>query len=212
MARTRRARVRGPEAGRASLGAGLTLGFAAVFAAVAGVQAIDTFGAGTEGGTGGDRAQQIGYRAGDIDPGGALVDCGSAGRVTELTCNGYKATLAAFPEFDKPGWRGCYRAGPPDHGTGQACDYMTNVDGSRGTAAQNAVGFELSRWLMRNHRQMGVKYVIWHQRIWNPAQGDPTCVGETDAGSFAQSCWRPMEDRGSNTQNHYDHVHVSFRY
>ncbi|MUL42926.1 hypothetical protein FZ103_17425 [Streptomonospora sp. PA3] len=183
-----------------------------MFATAVGVQAVDSYGAGAGGGSYGDRAEQVGYRAGDIEPGGALVDCGAAGRVTELTCRGYKATLAAFPVFDKPGWRGCYRAGPPDHGTGMACDFMTNVAGSSGTARQNAVGFELSRWLMRNHQRMGVKYVIWHQRIWEPTDGDPVCVDETDADSFAQSCWHLMEDRGSNTQNHYDHVHVSFRY
>jgi hypothetical protein len=34
--------------------------------------------------------------------------------------------------------------------------------------------------------------VIWRQRI-NSGTG-----------------WRAMEDRGSITQNHYDHVHVSF--
>jgi hypothetical protein len=37
-----------------------------------------------------------------------------------------------------------------------------------------------------------VMYVIWRQR-YNDGAG-----------------WDPMEDRGSITQNHYDHVHVSF--
>ncbi len=35
-------------------------------------------------------------------------------------------------------------------------------------------------------------YVIWRQR-YNDGSG-----------------WDPMEDRGSITANHYDHVHVSF--
>jgi hypothetical protein len=38
-------------------------------------------------------------------------------------------------------------------------------------------------------------YVIWEQKIWdsrNPGAG-----------------WKPMADRGSITQNHYDHVHIS---
>ena len=37
-----------------------------------------------------------------------------------------------------------------------------------------------------------VKYLIWYQRYWEPG------------GS-----WDPMEDRGSTTQNHRDHVHVT---
>ncbi|MEY9214965.1 hypothetical protein NI17_017215 [Thermobifida halotolerans] len=202
-------RRRSADTGRMSLGAGAAVCFTGLFALVTGVQVIDTYNVGTAGG--GFRSGDIPYHADDIPP-GSLVGCGTAGQVTELTCNAYRTVLANYPEFDRPGWRGCYRPGPPDHGTGQACDFMTNVDRSAGTAEQNALGFELSRWLMRNHEQIGVKYLIWHQRIWNPNPGfeDPLCVDETTPESFARSCWRQMENRGSNTENHYDHVHVSF--
>jgi hypothetical protein len=37
--------------------------------------------------------------------------------------------------------------------------------------------------------------VIWSQQIWT-----------VDRGSEG---WRYMEDRGSTTANHYDHVHVT---
>ena len=40
--------------------------------------------------------------------------------------------------------------------------------------------------------EFGVMYVIWRQR-YNDGRG-----------------WDPMEDRGSITANHYDHVHISF--
>ena len=40
-----------------------------------------------------------------------------------------------------------------------------------------------------------MKYVIWRQRYWEPG------------GS-----WEPMEDRGSPTANHMDHVHVTVNY
>jgi hypothetical protein len=194
------------------LGAGLAVSAAGVFALVTGVQAADTYGVGTGvGGASGPRASQIGYNAGDISPGGAWVDCGPVGQATELTCRGYESIIANFPEFARPAWSGCYRAGPPDHGTGQACDLMTNMNGSRGSAAENAVGDELARWLMTHHEQLGVKYVIWRRAIWNPTAGDASCPDESTLGA-TPSCWRFMEDRGSNTQNHYDHVHVSFRY
>lgn len=198
------------DAGRMSLGAGTALCFTGIFALVTGVQVVSTADVGTAGG--GFRSGDIPYHAADIPP-GSLVDCGTAGRVTELTCNAYRTILANYPEFDRPGWRGCLRTGDSgDHGAGKACDFMTNVEGSQGTAEQNALGFDLARWLMANHEQMGIKYLIWHQRIWNPGPGfrDPPCVDETRPETFAQSCWRLMEDRGSNTQNHYDHVHVSF--
>jgi len=45
---------------------------------------------------------------------------------------------------------------------------------------------------LRTREGLGVTYVIFRQRY------------------KARSGWDPMEDRGSITQNHYDHVHVSF--
>ena len=49
---------------------------------------------------------------------------------------------------------------------------------------------------MRAHAsELGVSYVIWSQHIWSVERGSEG--------------WRAMEDRGSTTANHYDHVHVS---
>ncbi|KGN36677.1 hypothetical protein N803_04195 [Knoellia subterranea KCTC 19937] len=78
---------------------------------------------------------------------------------------------------------GGYRAGAGDHGTGRAVDVM--VSGSTGDA--------VARWAINNMSRLNITYVIWKQRIWL-------------AGA---SSWRSMEDRGSATANHYDHVHIS---
>lgn len=48
---------------------------------------------------------------------------------------------------------------------------------------------------LANYKRYGIDYVISRQRIWNP---------EINVN------WRNMEDRGGNTQNHRDHVHISF--
>lgn len=80
---------------------------------------------------------------------------------------------------------GGYRAGDPqDHGKGLALDFMVYDDAALGDAVSNHI---LANWEHYN-----VKYIIWQQRI-----------------NFG-SGWQPMEDRGSPTQNHFDHVHVSF--
>ena len=43
-------------------------------------------------------------------------------------------------------------------------------------------------------KKYGVRYIIWRQRInWNNGDG-----------------WQLMEDRGNDTENHFDHAHVSF--
>ena len=90
------------------------------------------------------------------------------------------AVREEFPELDSFGG---VRAGDPgDHGSGHAVDIMTS------TSEGNAV----AEYLQGRAGELGIKYLIWQQRRWSPG------------GS-----WVPMEDRGSPTANHMDHVHVS---
>lgn len=76
------------------------------------------------------------------------------------------------------------RSNATDHDDGLALDFM--VSDARGTA--------LANYVLANRRRLAVTYVIWRQRI-NSGDGRG---------------WRPMENRGSATANHMDHVHVSF--
>jgi len=75
------------------------------------------------------------------------------------------------------------RGGSDDHTRGLALDFMVN---------DVAVGSALASYVLGNQSMFGVSYVIWQQR-YNDGKG-----------------WSKMEDRGSRTANHYDHVHVSF--
>jgi len=85
--------------------------------------------------------------------------------------------------FGKPVMLGVAgRGGPSDHPSGLAIDFMVN----------RATGDALARCALQNMDALGVKYVIWEQRI-----------------NFGHG-WRPMADRGGITANHFDHVHVSF--
>ncbi|TWP46120.1 hypothetical protein FKR81_36930 [Lentzea tibetensis] len=74
------------------------------------------------------------------------------------------------------------RAGD-DHALGLALDFMVNT----------VTGNALADHVLANRKAFGVTYVIWRQRI-NDGSG-----------------WKAMEDRGSPTANHMDHVHVSFQ-
>jgi hypothetical protein len=76
------------------------------------------------------------------------------------------------------------RANYSEHPLGRALDFM--VSDERGTA--------LAEEVVRLNKDLDAMYVIWRQRI----------------NSFDGRGWRAMEDRGSPTANHYDHVHVSF--
>ncbi|WP_185150106.1 LysM peptidoglycan-binding domain-containing protein [Fundicoccus ignavus] len=75
-----------------------------------------------------------------------------------------------------------------DHGTGLAVDFMVPVGSELGDAIAN--------FAIANMGSYGISYVIWEQQVY---------------GDWSYS-WVPMEDRGSITANHYDHVHVSFNY
>lgn len=96
--------------------------------------------------------------------------------------NGYRAVCAKFPEVKTYG--GVRPgSGSSDHYTGGAVDIMIT----------GATGDRIADYLIKNSSALNVKYVIWEQRIWNPGSG-----------------WSSMEDRGSPTDNHFDHVHASF--
>lgn len=76
---------------------------------------------------------------------------------------------------------------PHGHPSGNALDYMVGGDTALGDAI---VQYHLDHW-----DELGVEYLIWQQRIRYSAGGG----------------WEWMEDRGSVTQNHYDHPHVNYR-
>jgi hypothetical protein len=89
---------------------------------------------------------------------------------------------------------GCLRPGDPqDHGSGTACDFMESTGGAMPTADRQAHGDQVAQFVIDNADRLGVKYVIWRQRIYD----------------MRSPGWSTMEDRGSITANHYDHVHVS---
>ena len=88
------------------------------------------------------------------------------------------------------GYRSSGSRDPNGHPAGLAVDFMVPL-----TKEGEAQGDRISEYIIANYKELNVKYVIWRQRIWNPARGDK---------------WRQMADRGSPTQNHFDHPHVSF--
>lgn len=89
---------------------------------------------------------------------------------------------------------GCFRPGDQDHGTGTACDFMENTNGQMPSAAAVNHGNKVAQYAIDHASSLGVKYIIWRQRIWDIRAGGG---------------WKPMEDRGGITANHFDHVHIS---
>ena len=55
--------------------------------------------------------------------------------------------------------------------------------------------------------EFGLAWIIWKQRIY---PGSGSFVAYAGYNANPNGGWRPMEDRGSTTKNHYDHVHAMF--
>jgi len=91
---------------------------------------------------------------------------------------------------------GCYRPGSDgEHPLGRACDFMLSTGGVMPAAASIQLGYDIAAWAQANASRLGIMYIIYRQRIWDVRMGS--------------SGWVPMENRGSITANHYDHVHIS---
>lgn len=116
----------------------------------------------------------------------SVAPCASGSGVEEGlqpdTIRVHRVACSAFPQLTRYGGR----SGGGEHATGRALDIMTK-DVQIGTAI--AI-------FMREHAvELGVSQVIWRQHIWTT--------------QMAGGGWRSMDDRGSPTANHMDHVHVT---
>lgn len=92
----------------------------------------------------------------------------------------FRAVCAKFPGVSSYG----AIAGRGEHATGRALDIMLGPD----------LGYDVADFLQANRAELGIEYLIYRQRIWRPA---------------TSNSWRGMSDRGSDTANHMDHVHVT---
>ena len=80
----------------------------------------------------------------------------------------------------------------PDHPSGRALDLMIpNYKSSSG----KELGYDVAYFFKDNAKAFGINYIIWRQRIWN-IQRD-------------KEGWRYMANRGGDSANHKNHVHIS---
>ena len=85
------------------------------------------------------------------------------------------------------GWR---KGNSGDHPLGRAVDVMLP-----NYKQNSALGWEIATYFRNNAKSFGVSYVIFDQKIWSVARD--------------REGWRPMSNRGGDTANHIDHVHLS---
>lgn len=114
-------------------------------------------------------------------PSGSSVESGLTSNAIAV----HRAVCHLFPDVSSYG--GLRVGDDGEHGEGRALDIMVYSD--------SALGDEIADWVRANAGSLGVSEVLWSQQIWT--------VQRSSEG------WRYMEDMGSTTANHYDHVHVT---
>ncbi|RYP93443.1 hypothetical protein DL770_000486 [Monosporascus sp. CRB-9-2] len=124
----------------------------------------------------------------------AIPDVGSC-RANAVA--GARAVVDAFPGRIQE--IGCFRqdcdCSDSDHCCGNAIDFMCSDAGGEATIS----GREIAEWVMNRASEQEVKYILWGQKSWTPNDGVMSWAG-----------WSSIDDRHSITQNHWDHVHVSY--
>ncbi|MEU2939880.1 coiled-coil domain-containing protein [Nocardiopsis alba] len=107
--------------------------------------------------------------------------------------------IQEFGRGDDVGGVGCYREVGGwvvgEHPKGRACDFMVDANGRKPPPEQEQRGWDIAHWAQDNAEDLGIMYIIYRQQIWDIRRGDEG--------------WRAMSDRGNNTENHFDHVHIS---
>ncbi|WP_017599655.1 coiled-coil domain-containing protein [Nocardiopsis lucentensis] len=107
--------------------------------------------------------------------------------------------ISRFGRGSDVGGVGCYRAVGGwvvgEHPKGRACDFMVDGNGQMPSEDQVQRGYEIAEWAKENAEDFGIMYIIYRQEIWDIRRGNEG--------------WRAMSDRGSVTENHFDHVHIS---
>lgn len=128
------------------------------------------------------------------DPPGAapgdVASCPDSGLAAEkgLTPDATRVLRCAYQQWPKQTYGGVREDTQPYHPSGRAVDIMVP-----GVCAP--LGQEIADWARANAALLGVVDVIWCQKIWSVAR--------------SSEGWRAMGDRGSNTANHGDHVHIT---
>ncbi|WP_161971564.1 SH3 domain-containing protein [Acidipropionibacterium jensenii] len=97
-------------------------------------------------------------------------------------------TITAFPQIRTI--YGVRADSIADHPSGHAVDLML-PRGSR----DSALGQQIAAYFRAHAQELGVQYIMYNKQIWN--------ISRDSEG------WRAVADRGSETANHMDHVHIT---
>ncbi len=133
-----------------------------------------------------------------VDGGSVTIPSGlTTSGISQLTSNAkavFNRVVASYPQIRTIyGWRASSNWSS-DHPNGRAVDVMIPNWSNQGSID---LGWQIANYFATNASSYNVSYIIYRQKQYNAA--------------YPSRGWRAMEDRGSATENHYDHVHISVK-
>lgn len=133
-----------------------------------------------------------------VDPGDTVIPPGlTTSGISQLNGNAksvFNHVVATYPQIRTIyGWRASSNWSS-DHPNGRAVDIMIANWSSQSSID---LGWAIAKDFAANASKYNVSYIIYRQQQYNAA--------------YPSRGWRMMEDRGSATENHMDHVHVSVK-
>jgi hypothetical protein len=107
---------------------------------------------------------------------------GTESGLTSSAVRLFRSVCHAFPALTTYGGWDAHG----EHSSGKAIDFMVS---------SSSLGEAVAAWARAHASELDLYDVIWSQHIWTPVR--------------SLEGWRTMPTRGSDTANHYDHVHIS---
>ncbi|WP_017536889.1 pilus assembly protein TadG-related protein [Nocardiopsis halophila] len=137
-------------------------------------------------------------------PGSGRYPCDAVGgqNITRQMCATHEAIMDEWGSVFERYGVGCYRSQEDggEHPRGRACDYMVSANGNLPSTELKRGSDAAAQWMIDNHEELDIYYIMWDHHIWNPNRDS---VGQWD------DVKRWVPNRGGNTVNHLDHIHVS---
>lgn len=137
--------------------------------------------------------------------GGGEMDCPATGSPAEKglkpdAIRVLRCVTNQFPQIQAADAVGIYNTSWGDHPSGRAVDLMIpNYQDQSGID----LGTRIADWIRQHHAQLGVRYIIWREHIWN-VDRDREGWRECQVAA-STSCYKGPDDSAS----HRNHVHVS---
>ncbi len=138
--------------------------------------------------------------SGSVVQAGEQIPCDSLGAMHPHACAMHEHLQEEFGGFFLSA--GGQRNEPgSNHHNGQAIDYMMADLGEVPSQEMYDSAIIVINHLIANSEELNISGILWDERKW--------AAGNDPVGEWGDEITRDAGGRGSNTQNHIDHIHVS---